>query len=79
MDEQTLLEYLRSFVSGDTLVFLYLAVSTVRYVVVPIYKSSSVVSDFVKAATVALKDTGTGHAAIAAELRTLNSLLDKND
>jgi len=75
MDETGMVDYLRSFVSGNTLVFLYIAISCVRYIVVPLYKGSSVLRDFVSAATAALRDTGTGHAAIAAELRALNEIL----
>ena len=74
-----LLESLREFATGNTLVALYIAVVLTRYVLVPLYKSASLLRDFLEAATSALRDSASEHRAISAELRALNELLKSRD
>jgi len=76
MDEINIIGELREFVTGNTLVFLYIAISITKYIIIPIYKGSAVIKDFVNAATVALRDTGTGHALIATELKALGQIIE---
>lgn len=75
MDEITILEQIQKFVSGNTVVLLYIAISVTRYILIPIYKGGSVIKDFASAATNALNSSASGHEAIAAELKVLGKIL----
>ena len=77
MDEISVISTLKEFVTGNTLVFLYIAYSFTRYILVPVFRGGKVVKDLVTAATNALNGAATGHAAIAAEIKALNEILSQ--
>lgn len=75
MDELQLIEFLRGFANGNTLVALYMTISFVRYIITPIYRNGKLVKSLVQSLQTALDEGVFGHKEIVAELKALSEVL----
>lgn len=75
MSEFDVIEVIQNFATGNTLVMLYLAVSSVRYILLPVYRNGKKVSALVSALTKALEEGAFTHNEVVLELKAINEAL----
>ena len=70
-----LVDFLKSFGDGNTLVLAYIAISFMRMVIKPIYSNGKKIVSFIDAYTKALNEGVSSSHKIVAEFKTLNEIL----
>lgn len=77
MTEQEVLELLRNFAGGNTLVALYFVFALVRYILLPVYRNGKLVKGLCESLQNALNEGVFGHKEIVAELQALRKVLER--
>lgn len=70
-----LVDFLKSFGDGNTIVLAYIAISFMRMVIKPIYGNGKKIVSFIDACTKVLNEGASSRHEIVTELKTLNDTL----
>lgn len=75
MEDLQIIEVLKEFFTGNTLVAAYIAYYVVKMALKPLYVNGTVIKDLAVALTKALNEGVFSHSEIVVELKALNALL----
>jgi hypothetical protein len=77
MNETAILEILKQYADGNTLVALYFVFAVVRYILLPLYRNGAVIQKLAVSLQKALDEGIFGHKEVVVELQALRIAIEK--